>query len=151
MRIPLFTLGVVTATLVPYLVSKLDRHGFAFDMTIKGGQLLPEVKALDETFLRLVRRVLEADFEAGGSALGVSAEMANALLSLSDERCTAVASTNLLLCRIRFDDRILVGLLESARGLALDPVPHPQPYESDGSPLPISNTVGDSSTSPNRR
>ncbi|OIN68656.1 hypothetical protein BL248_23455 [Ralstonia solanacearum] len=133
-----------------YLVFKLNRHGSASGITMTARKLLPEVKALNETFLRLVRRVLEADFEAGRSALGVSAEMANALLSLSDERCMAVASTNLLLCCIRFDDPILMRLLGNGRGLALDPAPHPQPYESDGSPLSISNTVGDSSTSPNR-
>ncbi len=74
---------------------------------MKVGQQLPEVKALSQAFLRPVCRVLEADFEAGRSALG-------------------------------------------GRGLALDPVPHPQPYGSDGLPLSIANTVGDPNTPPNR-
>ncbi len=104
-------------------------------MPMKKGQLIPEVKALNHAFLRLVRRMLEADFEASRCALGMSVEMANALLALSDERSTAVASTNLLLCRIRFDDRILVGLLENGRGLGLESLLEPQPHESDRTPL----------------
>ncbi|MCK4118417.1 flagellar transcriptional regulator FlhD [Ralstonia nicotianae] len=128
--------GLIAALLVTFLVFKLDQCGSAFGIPMGGGLLLYEITKLNRAFLRLVRRMLDADIEQVRSVLGIPVEIANALLALPDDDYMAVANTNLLLCRIRFDDRILVGLLENKRGLPLELVDQAPLHDGERSTLP---------------
>lgn len=86
-----------------------------FDTNMDGTPLLSEIRALNIAYLRLARRMLDADQALATSALGISERMGNALRSLDEEARTSIAQTNLFLCRIHFDDRVLAALLAGPR------------------------------------
>lgn len=64
--------------------------------------------------------MLSADQAMATSALGISQQMGDALVALDEDACVAMAQTNLFLCRIHFDDRVLADLLASPRVAHLD-------------------------------
>lgn len=80
-----------------------------------GTPLLSEIRSLNSAYLRLARRLLDTDQALATSALGISEQMGEALRGLDEEACTAIAQTNLFLCRIHFDDRVLAALLAGPR------------------------------------
>ncbi|OIT13556.1 flagellar transcriptional regulator FlhD [Ralstonia solanacearum] len=85
-----------------------------------GTSLLSEIRSLNVAYLRLARRMLSADQAMATSALGISQRMGDALVALDEDACVAMAQTNLFLCRIHFDDRVLADLLASPRVAHLD-------------------------------
>lgn len=90
--------------------------------------LLPEIRELNFSFLVLTRKFLISGQEDALASLGISRVMADALEAMSDRELTYLANTNLLLCRLHFDDRVLAALLSKSRlewravGAAADPV-----------------------------
>ena len=86
-----------------------------FDTCMDGTPLLSEIRALNFAYLRLARRMLDADLALATSALGISEQMGDALRSLDERACASIAQTNLFLCRIHFDDQVLAALLAGPR------------------------------------
>ncbi|MDC6179982.1 flagellar transcriptional regulator FlhD [Ralstonia solanacearum] len=82
---------------------------------MEGTPLLSEIRALNSAYLRLARRMLATDHALATSALGISQPMGEALLALDEAACVRMAQTNLFLCRIHFDDRVLAALLTGPR------------------------------------
>lgn len=90
--------------------------------------LLPEIRELNFSFLVLTRKLLTSRRDDALASLGISGVMADALEAMSASELTYLANTNLLLCRLHFDDRVLAALLSKSRlewrvvGAAGDPV-----------------------------
>ena len=75
--------------------------------------MLAEIKELNLTYLMLAQHMIREDKSAAVFRLGISQELADILADLSAGQVLKMASTNMLLCRMRFDDRLILGLLTS--------------------------------------
>ena len=70
-----------------------------------------EVRELNLSYLMLAQQMLQADREGAMLKLGVGQELAEIIENLSPAQILRMASSDMLLCRFRFDDTLLVGLL----------------------------------------
>lgn len=75
--------------------------------------MLGEIKELNLTYLMLAQHMIREDKSAAVFRLGISQQLADVLADLSAGQVLKMASTNMLLCRVRFDDRLILGLLTS--------------------------------------
>lgn len=75
-----------------------------------------EMKEVNLAYLMLAQQMLRQDRETAMFRLGVSAEVADLLQGLTSGQVLKMAASNMLLCRFRFDDRLLIDLLSNHRG-----------------------------------
>ena len=75
--------------------------------------MLAEIKELNLTYLMLAQHMIREDKPAAVYRLGISQQSADILAELSAGQVLKMASANVLLCRMRFDDRLILGLLTS--------------------------------------
>lgn len=76
-------------------------------------ELFNEVKEINLAYLMLAQQMVRADRDAAIFRLGVSEDIAELLDRLTPGQVLRMASSNMLLCRLRFDDRMLLDLLSS--------------------------------------
>ena len=74
-------------------------------------QLLSEIRETNLAYLLLAQRMVKADKASAMFRLGISPEVADILDRLSPAQIVKMAASNLLLCRFRCDDRVILGLL----------------------------------------
>ena len=74
-------------------------------------QLLSEIRETNLAYLLLAQRMVKADKASAMFRLGISQEVADVLDQLSPGQIMKMAASNLLLCRFRCDDRMILGLL----------------------------------------
>jgi flagellar transcriptional activator FlhD len=74
-------------------------------------QLLGEIRETNLTYLLLAQHLIRTDRATGMFRLGVSNDVADILEQLSAAQVMKMAASNMLLCRFRFDDRMILGLL----------------------------------------
>ena len=79
---------------------------------MKTERLLAEIHEINVAFLSLARAMLRED-RAKASRLGVSEPVADMLVLLSPAQMLKIAASNLLMCRFRFDDRLVWDLVTS--------------------------------------
>ena len=72
-----------------------------------------EVKELNLSYLLLAQHMLREDRDSAMFRLGISEEIAEMLDNLTPGQALRMAGANMLLCRFRFDDRLLLGLLSN--------------------------------------
>ena len=72
-----------------------------------------EIKELNLTYLMLAQQLIRADRETAQYRLGIGADMAEVIERLTPGQVLKMAGSNMVLCRFRFDDKLLVGLLSS--------------------------------------
>ena len=72
-----------------------------------------EIKELNLTYLMLAQHMIREDKAAAVYRLGVSQQLADIIADLTAGQVLKMASSNVLLCRMRFDDRLILGLLTS--------------------------------------
>lgn len=72
-----------------------------------------EIKELNLAYLMLAQQMLRQDRDAAMFRLGISDEIAQMLEGLTPGQILKMSGANMLLCRFRFDDRLLLGLLSS--------------------------------------
>ena len=75
--------------------------------------LLEEIKELNLTYLMLAQHMIREDKSAAVYRLGISQQLADILANLTPGQVLKMAGANVLLCRMRFDDRLILGLLTS--------------------------------------
>ena len=75
--------------------------------------ILGEIKELNLTYLMLAQHMIRKDKPAAVFRLGISQQMAEIIADLTAGQVLKMASANVLLCRMRFDDRLIMGLLTS--------------------------------------
>ena len=75
--------------------------------------MLGEIKELNLTYLMLAQQMIRDDRSAAVYRLGISQQLADILADLTPAQVLKMAGANVLLCRMRFDDRLILGLLSS--------------------------------------
>lgn len=75
--------------------------------------VLAEIRELNLTYLMLAQQMYRDDPEAAVYRLGMSDDLAGIIASLSPAQLLKMASTNLCLCRLRFDDELILSLLSA--------------------------------------
>ncbi len=72
-----------------------------------------EIKELNLTYLMLAQQLIRADRETAQYRLGIGADLAELIEQLTPGQVLKMAGSNMVLCRLRFDDKLLIGLLSS--------------------------------------
>lgn len=72
-----------------------------------------EIRDLNLTYLMLAQQMIREDKTAAVYRLGVSQQLAEILSDLTPAQVLKMAGSNLLLCRLRFDDKLILGLLST--------------------------------------
>jgi flagellar transcriptional activator FlhD len=88
---------------------------------LKTEQLLDEIRDANLSYLVLAQHLIRQDKAEALYRLGISEEVAEVLEGLSTAQILKIAASNLLMCRFRFDDAMVWGLLRShanERGIA---------------------------------
>ncbi|AKJ29332.1 flagellar transcriptional regulator FlhD [Caldimonas brevitalea] len=80
-------------------------------MTTNVEQILTEIREANLSYLMLAQNLIRSDREQALFRLGVSEDTADLLSVLTPAQMMKIASGNTLLCRFRFDDELVWGLL----------------------------------------
>ncbi len=75
--------------------------------------LLSEVREANLSYLMLARQMIVEDKAEASFRLGIDVELADMIAALSSGQLLKIASSNMLMCRFRFEDRILWDLITS--------------------------------------
>ncbi|CAG0945930.1 MAG: flagellar transcriptional regulator FlhD [Rhodocyclaceae bacterium] len=70
-----------------------------------------EIKELNLSYLMLAQQLIRADRETAQYRLGIGADVAEVIERLTPGQILKMAGANMALCRFRFDDKLLLGLL----------------------------------------
>lgn len=76
-------------------------------------QMMAEIREVNLTYLMLAQQMLRADKPAAIYRLGISQDLAGIVESLTSGQLLKMAASSMLLCRFRFDDRLIVEMLTS--------------------------------------
>jgi len=76
-----------------------------------GNQMVAEIKDINLSYMMLAQQMLRQDKAAAIFRLGISQDVATVVESLTAGQLLKMAASNMLLCRFRFDDRLIVDLL----------------------------------------
>lgn len=76
-------------------------------------ELQNNIKELNLSYLMLAQQLLHDDRDTAMFRLGLGDDVASVLASLTPAQVLRMASTSMLLCRFRFDDQLMVGLLSN--------------------------------------
>lgn len=74
-------------------------------------QLHLEIKDANLSYMLLARQMIQDDKEAAIFRLGISQEMAELIAGLSSAQLLKMAASNMLLCRFRFDEKLLLNMI----------------------------------------
>lgn len=87
---------------------------------MSNSETLNEIREINLSYLVLAQRLIREDRAAAMFRLGVSEELADVLSRLTLAQLVKLASSNLLLCRFRFDDHaILSNLTHTGKDIAV--------------------------------
>jgi flagellar transcriptional activator FlhD len=75
--------------------------------------LLSEVREANLSYLMLARQMIAIDKAEASFRLGIDTELADMIAGLSSAQLLKIASSNMLMCRFRFDDRMVWDLITS--------------------------------------
>jgi len=85
-------------------------------------ETVEEIRDANLSYLMLAQQMLREDKEAAMFRLGVSEELAEMLQSLSTSQVLKMATSSMLLFRFRFDDNLILGMLNGyTRDKAMTP------------------------------
>jgi flagellar transcriptional activator FlhD len=76
-------------------------------------QMVAEIKDINLSYMMLAQQMLRADKAAAIYRLGISQDVAGIVENLTAGQLLKMAASSMLLCRFRFDDRLIVDLLTS--------------------------------------
>ncbi len=74
-------------------------------------KLLDEVRETNLAYLLLAQHMIGEDKAEATFRLGINSELADLIASLSTAQLLKIASSNMLMCRFRFDDKMLWDLI----------------------------------------
>ena len=78
---------------------------------MKSTRLLDEIRETNLSYLLLAQQLIREDRAEAILRLGVSEEVVDLIDSLTTAQVLRIASSNLLMCRFRFDDEMVWNLL----------------------------------------
>jgi len=76
-------------------------------------QILGEIKEINLGYILLAQRMLREDKAAAMYRLGIGQDVAEIIENLTSSQILKMAASNTLLCRFRFDDRLIAEMLTS--------------------------------------
>lgn len=74
-------------------------------------QIHSEIKDTNLSYMLLAQQMIKEDKVSSIFRLGVSEEMADLIGGLTPAQILKMASTNMMLCRFRFDERLLLSMI----------------------------------------
>ncbi|NTU62016.1 MAG: flagellar transcriptional regulator FlhD [Chloroflexi bacterium] len=80
---------------------------------MRSAELHNEMKELNLAYLMLAQQLIREDRDIAMFRLGISDDIAELLGNLTPGQVLKMSGSDMLLCRFRFDDRLLLGLLSS--------------------------------------
>ena len=80
---------------------------------MNSAELMSEIRELNLGYLLLAQQMIKADRAAAMFRLGISAEVADILGRLSPGQILKMATGNMLLCRFRLDDKVIMNMVTS--------------------------------------
>jgi len=80
---------------------------------MRSAELHNEIKELNLAYLMLAQQLIREDRDTAMFRLGISDEIADLLENLTPGQVLKMSGADMLLCRFRFDDRLLLGELSS--------------------------------------
>lgn len=80
---------------------------------MKANEVFSEVRDINLAYLMLAQQMLREDRDSAMFRLGVSDEIAEIIERLTPGQLVRMAASNMLLCRFRFDDRLVFDLLSN--------------------------------------
>lgn len=83
---------------------------------MRAGMILDEIRESNLSYLMLAQHMLHEDRAQALFRLGLSEEVAGMIEKLSASQIVKIAASNLLMCRFRFDDQVIWGLLGGEAG-----------------------------------
>ena len=76
-------------------------------------QILDEIRDINLSYLLLAKQMLREDKVSAIYRLGINQDLADIIDRLSSTQLIKMAATNMLLCRFRFDDRLIAEMLSN--------------------------------------
>lgn len=76
-------------------------------------EMYSEVREMNLSYLMLAQRMIREDRDSALFRLGVADDVADILERLTPGQLLRMASSDMVLCRFRFDDRLMIDLLSS--------------------------------------
>lgn len=76
-------------------------------------QILDEIREINLGYMLLAQQLLREDKVTAMYRLGISEGVANILENLTSSQLLKMATSNMLLCRFRFDDRLVAEILSN--------------------------------------
>lgn len=76
-------------------------------------QILNEIKEINLGYMLLAQQLVREDKVAAMYRLGIGQEIADIVEGLTSSQLLKMASSNMLLCRFRFDDQLIAEMLSS--------------------------------------
>lgn len=89
-------------------------------------QLINEIRDLNLSFLLLAQQLIRKDRVAAMARLGVTRAVAEQIAQLSPQQLMRVAARNLVLCSLKLDDPMVLGLLADSH-MPAGAAPAPKP------------------------
>jgi flagellar transcriptional activator FlhD len=74
-------------------------------------QMHEEIKEANLSYMLLAQQMIRDDKPSAIFRLGVSEELAELIVGLSPAQMLKMAASNMLLCRFRFDERLLLNMV----------------------------------------
>jgi flagellar transcriptional activator FlhD len=78
---------------------------------MKAYELTSEIKELNLTYMMLAQQMVIADKDMAIFRLGIRKDIAEILEVLTPGQILKLSNSNMMLCRIRFDDSLIFGML----------------------------------------
>ncbi len=80
---------------------------------MSSSRLLDEIRETNLSYLLLAQQMIRADKAEAMFRLGLNESVADILSGLSTAQILRIATSNMLMCRFRFDDEVVWNLLTS--------------------------------------
>ena len=74
-------------------------------------QIHSEIQEANLSYMLLAQQMIKEDKVASIFRLGISEEMANLIAGLTPAQIMKMSSSNMMLCRFRFDERLLLNMI----------------------------------------
>jgi flagellar transcriptional activator FlhD len=74
-------------------------------------QLHEEIRETNLSYLLLARQMIQQDKAAAIFRLGIGEEMADMIVGLNHAQMLKMAASSMLLCRFRFDEKLLLSMI----------------------------------------
>ncbi len=78
---------------------------------MKSADLQDEIRELNLAYLMLAQQLVREDREIAMFRLGIGADVAELINGLTTAQIVRLSSQQMMLCRVRFDDSALLGML----------------------------------------